>query len=394
MRRVDFRRIARWSIFVAAFTTVFLALPKHICAQAQVGTGGVRPFITGWIPVIGRNGAIGGVQVSADGVVQRADVDATGKLRKARMDALKELPRDIARVSKLRKISLRRLETAIARHLRQKTHFTEEIHNLAGLQQIQYVFLYPDDQDIVLAGPAEGWKVDQQGYLVGLTSERPVLQLADLIVALRSAEDALDSGITCSIDPTKEGLARVSQLLSRRLQPGPSAVASLKKAVGPQIVTIKGIDADCHFARVMLAADVMMKRLAMNLEPAPTQNMPSYMHLLRTASGSPRNMIPRWWVAPNYEPLLRSEDKLAWRIPGPGVKIMTEQETLARNGETTRTGKAHPAAKKWAETFTAKYDELAGGIKETLRPYLRDEPKVDVRIVKYGSRYFYVQGAV
>jgi len=34
---------------------------------------------------------------------------------------------------------------------------------LAGLQRIEYVFLAPDSKDIVLAGPAEGWRVNEQG---------------------------------------------------------------------------------------------------------------------------------------------------------------------------------------------------------------------------------------
>ena len=39
---------------------------------------------------------------------------------------------------------------------------------LGGLQRIEYVLVYPDRQDIVLAGPGEGWMVDEMGTVVGV----------------------------------------------------------------------------------------------------------------------------------------------------------------------------------------------------------------------------------
>ena len=71
------------------------------------------------------------------------------------------------------------------------------------------MFLYPDSGDIVIAGPAEGWFRDISGPVVGLTSGKPVLELQDLIVALRAYPPGQhqDPLIGCSIDPTPEGLA-------------------------------------------------------------------------------------------------------------------------------------------------------------------------------------------
>ena len=58
---------------------------------------------------------------------------------------------------------------------------------LAGLQRVRYVFAYPDAKDIVLAGEAEGWLVNDAGEVVGQTSGQPVVQLDDLMIALRTA---------------------------------------------------------------------------------------------------------------------------------------------------------------------------------------------------------------
>ena len=40
--------------------------------------------------------------------------------------------------------------------------------SLAGLQRLQYVFFYPQQNDIVIAGPAEGWLEDAAGHLTQL----------------------------------------------------------------------------------------------------------------------------------------------------------------------------------------------------------------------------------
>src|SRR6476619_7733478 len=106
-----------------------------------------------------------------------------------------------------------------------------------------YVLIYPDKQDIVLAGPAEGWKVDSLGSVVGATSNRPVLTLDDLMVALRVAESSNRSGISCSIDPTPEGMQRMQQL-SGTFRPGVTpqvAGRQMEEAVGMQKITVTGI---------------------------------------------------------------------------------------------------------------------------------------------------------
>ena len=59
--------------------------------------------------------------------------------------------------------------------------------NLAGLHKIQYVFLYPDSRDIVIAGPAGAWAADQEGRQRHVASGEPVLQLDDFVVVLRNA---------------------------------------------------------------------------------------------------------------------------------------------------------------------------------------------------------------
>jgi hypothetical protein len=220
------------------------------------------------------------------------------------------------------------------------------------------VLIYPEQHDIVLAGPAEGWRVNSLGSLVGKASGRPVLLLDDLIVALRVGRSSNGNGISCSIDPTPEGLQRMQQL-SGQLPPNPQVAGPMmEQAVGNQKITVAGVPASSHFARVLVAADFRMKRLAMDFERAPIDGMPSFLNLIRNRRSGINNIMPRWWLAAHYEPLRRDEGGLAWELRGQGVKCMTEEQFLAE-GRVQRTGRADPAAQQWADNFTAKFDELS-----------------------------------
>lgn len=351
------RRLAAQAIWLIALLAA--SSPRAAHAQASVGSLTISPFVIGWRTVAG-NGAVGGVSIDAAGVIDRAELDALGKLRDERQAALAELTGDVHRHSPLRKISLRRLEAAIAESRRQGQTLSHELLSLAGLQRIQYVFIYPDQHDVVLAGPAEGWKINDSGDVVGVSTSRPVLQLEDLIVALRAGESSFKTPITCSIQPTAEGVAKLQrQLASSSLRMNQQTIKRLEKNLGPQEVIVHGVPANSRFARVLVAADFQMKRLAMGLEKPPVEDLPSYLDLLRAAGERPGSLTPRWWLAPDYQPLLRDEQALAFEIRGPGVATLTEDGFLAASGQIVGGGKENPLAKQWAESFTAKYEELS-----------------------------------
>lgn len=318
--------------------------------------------------------AVGGIFIDPRGAVANAERDQIGKLREARLEHLQAVPGDMRQPAELRKVSLKKLEAALAECVRENKQLPEELFFLAGLQRIQYVFVYPEQNDIVLAGYAEGWRIDERGNLVGETTGRPVLLLDDLLVALRTAEQAARGGITCSIDPTKEGLANLQSFAKELplLGSNPNAAAErLEQALGPQVVSFSGVPAHSHFARVLLAADFRMKRLAMNFDPAPVKGLPSYLHMLKGQSkAGAQNVLPRWWLTTDYDPLLTDGEGLAWELRGRGVKAMTEDDFVAADGSRQQTGKASAQAQKWADLMTDRYDELS--VKEPIFGELRN----------------------
>ena len=307
------------------------------------------------------NRSVGGVAIDAEGVVAAPTVQDQRELEQLRQTTALNVPAALEEFAELRAVSLKQIEATLARCAKEMKPLPEEVQYLAGLQRVQYVFIYPERQDIVLAGPAEGWKLDALGNVIGATTNRPVLLLDDLMTALRTGESSRTDPITCSIDPTPEGLKRL-EALNRRLKTMGNREETLRlieETLGPQVVSVTGVPTHSHFARTMVAADFRMKRLAMNFEPAPVDGMPSFLEMLASSRRGLQNAMPRWWMAPNYEPLAKTADGLAWELRGPGVKCLTAESFLSDSGEKQASDKANPIAEKWAATMTEKFEELS-----------------------------------
>jgi len=329
------------------------------------------PAVVAWVVLTGANllaqatttpvatfGAVGGVRINADGSLTNATRDALGDLQKLRADALRDVPDGMNRTAGLRKVSLGGLEREIQRCIQSGIPLPVAVQCLAGLQQIRYVLVYPDEQDIVLVGPAEGWKLDDRGNFLGAKNGRPVMMLDDLVVALRASGGTTRTVMSCSIDPTPEGFKRV-QAAARRASPDPRiASAAMEENLGPQKITIHGLPDTSHFARVMVAADYRMKRISLALEPAPVAGLPSFLEMAKAGRGV-HSSLPRWWLEPSYAPLVRDGRGLAWELGGAKVKTMTEIDFFDANGIQHPTGQVDAVAQRWADLMTERYDELS-----------------------------------
>ena len=335
-------------------------LPTSPSAFAQMAQPTNQPTVVNTGNIVN---IVGGVRVSVEGVLSQQDDHARAEVLEARRKAMQSAPGDMSQPTKLRMVSLRKLDEAIKQCAESGKPLPDEIRYLAGLQRVQYVFVYPDQKDIVLAGPAEGWKINELGNVVGNTSGHPVMQLDDLLVALRCADAARQGGIDVSIDPTPVGLQNLRAYLENQhgqIGNNPQAtIAGIEEALGPQTISIHGVPTSSRFANVLVAADYRMKRLAMNFEPAPVKNMPSYLEMVAPAARGMPNMMPRWWLAAKYEPLATDGEGLAWELRGPGVQCMAEEDYFSTSGQRQSTAKASPAAQKWADTMTSHYDELS-----------------------------------
>jgi hypothetical protein len=345
--RIYGRRAAAW----CACAVTVLALAWQGEARAQMGGMGMGMGM----------GAVGGISIDADGIVRNLDPRAVESLAKERRQAFATGAADRGAAAKLRKISLAKIVAAV-KAADAGRPLPPDVLFLGGLERITHVFVDTEGHDIILAGPADALTVDATGNVVAATSGRPLLQLEDLVVALRAIDAARAGGMKCSIDPTAEGVARLQALLRTQKTIGPNPDATLvamQNAMGPQQVTVGGVPGDSRFARVLVAADYRLKRVGMGLEPSGIPELPSYLSMVPPGSSS-ATTLPRFWLEADYEPISRDPDELAWRINGRRMKCLTENDLFDAKG--ARTAKAAPdaTAKKWCDLMTTHYDRLAG----------------------------------
>lgn len=308
---------------------------------------------------------VAGVQIDPQGVLQVMQSDPRVTQMQL-MAARQSLPPRLARPSKLRKVSLNRLEKAVAKNLESGNSPTPEMLALAGLTRLEYVFFYPESGDIVIAGPAEGFGRDSVGRIVGVESWQPCLLLEDVVVALRAfppGNASKANTISVSIDPTPAGLVRLQQVLQQiggtvqATEQIPLIVQSLKQALGYNVVTIQGVPASTHFAHVLTEADYRMKLIGIGLEPVPVP-MASYVSRLSEAT-MPSNSMLRWYFVPDYEAIAVSSDGLAMKLNGRGVKLVDEGEMVDRSGNRKAVGRTNPASRAYALEFTKKFNKIA-----------------------------------
>ena len=314
---------------------------------------------------------LAGIDIDAQGVLRTKMVRVTTRqLAAQRIAAARaKLNKDMMKESKFRKISLNRLEAAVAKKLKAGEKLPPDMLYLAGLTRITHVFFYPETNDIVIAGPAEGFFADANGKVVGMKSRQVILQLRDLVVALRAFPPSgkKTKMISVSIDPTQEGIKNFKKVVTtvhRQLQAqggisknqeGQVAKA-FKKALGHQTVTIQGVSPQTHFAQVLVEADYRMKLIGIGLERTPVK----ITTWIEKVSGTGmKNALQRWYFEPNYECVQVNQDETGMQLVGNGVKLVGENERIAGDGSRKKTGRDSAASRAFTRSFTKNYNKLA-----------------------------------
>ncbi len=315
----------------------------------------------------------GGVYIDARGLVKPRERQAeSAAAARARTESRSRAEPDSATGdARLRKISLPRLECEVAGYLARGELIPDEIRNLAGLQQVQYVLVYPEEHDVVIAGPADETQRDELGRVVGRTNGRPVLQLDDLVVILRACFSDSDTfGIFgCGIYPRRERLAQVQQFLAASAAAGPIEprerprwLAELRDQLGEQDIEVFGVPAGSRVAHVMVEADYRMKLVGIGLEQAAVPGIPSYFDLL----GEPDDArlgrgidTLRWWFTLNYDAIVATPQRDAFELTGSRVQVLSENELLTLRGDRVHTGQSDPINAEFARNFSNRYPALA-----------------------------------
>ena len=303
----------------------------------------------------------GGILIDARGVVKPLFASKkTLVLSKKRMAAVakKLLSGDVNQQSLLRKVSLVRLEAACEEYAEKEQPVPLDMQFLAGLQRIDYVFVYPKTKDIVIAGPAEGYAADAYGRVVGLESGRPPLRLDDLIVALRALET--NNSIGCSIDLDQGRLSSLIQYIKTNTGATSTRIAQaryhrMRSILGMQNVRVWGVNPESHFAEALVEADYRMKLISLGLENPKVRGLISHLRMVGTGG----NSIQRWWFTPLYDTFNTTNDHNAFQFAGQRAQLMSQEEQVGSQGQRSDAPFTRVSTKKFSKLFTDKFPDLA-----------------------------------
>ncbi len=266
-------------------------------------------FAAGYDPV--------GVDVDAAGVLRSRTTDADPRLAELWKNA-KTLQKD----GKLLYISLPRLFAEARKILESGKPLPDDMRYLGGMTKLQYVFVYADTKDLVIAGPAEPFDAKTAYRPLGKISGRPVLHLDDLVTALRAfGPGKTPDRLGCDIEITKEIAEKVS---NKAKAIGPTAqIIGFKKACdqiaeagGPQPVKYYGLDTETRFAFVCVEADYRLKQLALGILPSPVSKVTSYRAMIDKPEEA-----HRFSLESNYDALAVSPDGNAYELKGASLKV-------------------------------------------------------------------------
>ena len=133
----------------------------------------------------------------------------------ARMRARSKAAADAAKNEKFTFVSLPKV-AAQAQALRAAgKDVPEELLYLGGLTQVKFIFVYPDEKDLVVAGPAEPWQVVDKLHAFGKKTGRPVMRMEDFVVAMRTVKSVGPGIFGCALDPDPGSVKKAEAVIAQ-----------------------------------------------------------------------------------------------------------------------------------------------------------------------------------
>ncbi len=303
----------------------------------------------------------GGITIDADGLMSAVVANDAGtgfdKKRRAAL-AAKSTGRDWMRASECRKVSLNRLEAAWHEVRKSGKDVPTDMAQVAGLQRIDFLFVLPESQDLVIAGPAEGCVTDAVGRMVGVESGRPSLRLEDFYVVWQALEGTWTVG--CSIDPDPDRLAALQRFLAQNSSGATveiieSRFLRMPEILGLQNVRVEGVPADSRVGASLVEADWRMKRISLGLENPGVKGLRS--HLAMLSGGG--NSLQRWYFVPFYDELVQSDDGLTYSFKGQRAQLVSQEEISDAAGRRSSASTTRMSTQAFAKQFTLRFPDLA-----------------------------------
>jgi hypothetical protein len=326
------------------FSWISAIVLTGVTLGAATARGQIVPFPIG--------GSAGGIYIDTDGTVRQRQTDDK-EAQKARPKA--PPAGATAKDENLVYVSLPKLFEQVDALNDKGKEIPDDLKYLGGMTHLRYVFVYPESRDLVIAGPFEPVDASNRFEPVGTRTGHPVMQFDDLVVMIRTAFEMRRGGVNggafgCSIDPAPDSLEKSARVMQEfRNVPRPQRMEEMRKALGPQRVQIFNTADDTRIAFLCVAADYKLKRYALGVEPPPVPG-------INEAVDNSRGAASRVWFEVMYEPLLVSEDGMAFEIRGgQRLQVKAGAEPFDPKGATHR-------AEMFAKAFTQKMPQMCHAV--------------------------------
>ncbi len=256
-----------------------------------------------------------------------------------------------------RALSLRVLEENVRGSFKREKQLDKELSSLAGLNKIYGFVIDREGRDCIIIG-----KTDPHS---------PPILLDDLVIAIKNRWKEM-SPPGCSIDPRQEDLVRIQKLANELMGiQDPillrKKLPSWKNISGSQDVRVFGVPMNTHFAKIMVEADYLLKRIIDGSYPLNIKGFKSFSDIMveevkkRLKVGEislpPLQMAMRFWFYPRENKFI--EDEGIVLIEKCTVKLLTEEEFLTKTGKIVSSGRANPMGEDFVDLFTKFYSEIA-----------------------------------
>lgn len=255
------------------------------------------------------------------------DVDTEGVLRSRtndpdpRLADLWKNAKNLKKEGKYLYVSLPRLFAEARKLIEAKQPLPDEIKYVGGIVKLEYVFVYPDEKDLILAGPSEPIDAKDPFRPLGRITGHPVLQLDDLVTALRALKDRIPDRVGCDIEMTKEIDDRITKAIKEL---GPvieargkkEAAKHVSKQAGPMPVVYYGVPTDSRIALVSIEADYRLKELTLGLMKPPVSKVKSFLSLC-----TDKDQPHRFSLESDYQALLVSNNGNAFQLRGNSLRV-------------------------------------------------------------------------
>lgn len=232
----------------------------------------------------------------------------------------------------------------------------DDLLHFCGMNRIYGYAIDEDNNDIILIG--------------GRVEPSSDISLDDFAVTLQNTfGENIPPG--CSIDPRKEEMNTLDSLM-KRLNRCPDELtqnrllANWKKSAGFESVRVLGIPNKSSFAKTIIDADYIMKKISNGTYPLKVRGVKSFSQLLleagegdflRHGSLQQPNLLCRFWFLPDENRFLRTSNALY--LKKSTVKLLTEEEYWNEHGEMIGKGRSHPVAEKFVNKFTSNYQAIS-----------------------------------